>query len=131
MNVKQVLEIDIGAVAWRVSQSETEIAAKIKESGHTSPENTVIAGLTDCFAGTIYVHPGQSESQQRNTLWHEIFHACYDVIGGLRIGPEASEDDVIMQVSSTLLATIRNNPSLVAALLADSHSLDSLQRREL
>jgi hypothetical protein len=131
MKVKQLTEIEIGAVTWKVSQSEAEIAAKIEMIGGPTQENTVIAGLTDCFSGAILVHPGQSESQQRNTLWHELFHACYDVIGGMRLGPEPSEDDVIMQVSGTLLATIRNNPALVLALLADSISLETIQRREI
>ena len=131
MKVKQVTEIEIGAVTWLVSQNEAEIAAKIEMIGGPAQENTVVAGLTDCFSGAIHVHPGQSESQQRNTLWHEVFHACYDVIGGMRLGPEPSEDDVIMQVSSTLLATIRNNPALMLALLADSISLETLQRREI
>lgn len=131
MKVKQLTEIEIGAVTWRVSQNEAEIAAKIEMIGGHDKENTVIAGLTDCFSGAIHVHPGQSESQQRNTLWHEVFHACYDVIGGMRLGPEPSEDDVIMQVSSTLLATIRNNPALMLALLADSISLETIQRREI
>lgn len=131
MKVKQVTEIEIGAVTWRVSQNEAEIAAKIEHIGGPAQENTVVAGLTDCFSGAIHVHPGQSESQQRNTLWHEVFHACYDVIGGMRLGAEPSEDDVIMQVSSTLLATIRNNPALMLALLADSISLETIQRREI
>lgn len=131
MKVKQVTEIEIGAVTWLVSQNEAEIAAKIEMIGGPAQENTVVAGLTDCFSGAIHVHPGQSESQQRNTLWHEVFHACYDVIGGMRLGPEPSEDDVIMQVSSTLLATIRNNPALMLALLADSISLETIQRREI
>ena len=131
MKVKQVTEIEIGAVTWRVSQNEAEIAAKIEQIGGHAQENTVVAGLTDCFSGAIHVHPGQSESQQRNTLWHEVFHACYDVIGGMRLGAEPSEDDVIMQVSSTLLATIRNNPALMLALLADSISLETIQRREI
>ena len=131
MKVKQLTEIEIGAVTWKVSQSEAEIAAKIEMIGGPAQENTVIAGLTDCFSGAILVHPGQSESQQRNTLWHELFHACYDVIGGMRLGPEPSEDDVIMQVSGTLLATMRNNPALMLALLADSISLETIQRREI
>jgi hypothetical protein len=131
MKVREVTEIDIGAVTWRISQNEQEIAAKIEQSGTSQAENTVVAGLTDCFSGAILVHPGQSESQQRNTLWHEVFHACYDVIGGMRLGSEPSEDDVIMQVSSTLLATIRNNPSLMLALLADSISLEVIQRRHI
>ena len=131
MKVKQVTEIEIGAVTWLVSQNEAEIAAKIEMIGGPAQENTVVAGLTDCFSGAIHVHPGQSESQQRNTLWHEVFHACYDVIGGMRLGAEPSEDDVIMQVSSTLLATIRNNPALMLALLADSISLETIQRREI
>lgn len=131
MKVKQVTEIEIGAVTWLVSQNEAEIAAKIEQIGGPAQENTVVAGLTDCFSGAIHVHPGQSESQQRNTLWHEVFHACYDVIGGMRLGAEPSEDDVIMQVSSTLLATIRNNPALMLALLADSISLETIQRREI
>lgn len=131
MKVSEVTEIDIGAVTWRISQNELEIAAKIEQSGASQAENTVVAGLTDCFSGAILVHPGQSESQQRNTLWHEVFHACYDVIGGMRLGPEPSEDDVIMQVSSTLLATIRNNPNLMLALLADSISLEVIQRRHI
>lgn len=79
-----------------------------------------MAGLTDCIGGHVVINPEQSEDHMRATLWHEAFHAAYDAIGGLRIGQEPTEDDVILQISSTLLDTLRRNGPFTAALLSES-----------
>lgn len=123
MRVNKVRKINIMETSWSVTVSRraiTKVTKKARSQG-VIPKGAV-AGLTNCLNGRIYVAPEGPESHRRAVLWHEVWHAAYESIGGLRLGPEASEDDVIMQLSQPLLATLRQNGPLTAALLEGSEA---------
>jgi hypothetical protein len=122
MIVNDVKQFDCAGVEWAVVVSDEAIAERAS-SVPGSQDHGRIAGLTDCFAGTVIIASGQSESQKRNTLWHEIWHASFEAVGGMRMPSgegHPSEDDVILQLSSILLDVMRRNGPLASALLAGS-----------
>ena len=120
MKVSDVLAFDCGPVTWRVSCSDIMLKEKISSDPDAPAQGLVVAGLTDCIGGHVVINPEQSEDHMRATLWHEAWHAAYDAIGGLRLGSEPTEDEVILQLSSTLLDTLRRNGPFTAALLSGS-----------
>ena len=124
MIVNDVKQFDCAGVEWAVVVSDQAIAERASMVPG-SQDNGKIAGLTDCFAGTVIIASGQSESQKRNTLWHEVWHASFEAVGGMRMPSgegHPNEDDVILQLSSILLDVMRRNGPLASALLAGSQA---------
>ena len=124
MIVNDVKQFDCAGVEWAVVVSDEAIAERAS-SVPGSQDHGKIAGLTDCFAGTVIIASGQSESQKRNTLWHEVWHASFEAVGGMRMPSgegHPNEDDVILQLSSILLDVMRRNGPLASALLAGSQA---------
>jgi len=124
MIVNDVKQFDCAGVEWAVVISDEAIAERASLVPG-SQDHGRIAGLTDCFAGTVIIASGQSESQKRNTLWHEVWHASFEAVGGMRMPSgegHPSEDDVILQLSSILLDVMRRNGPLASALLAGSQA---------
>lgn len=122
MIVNDVKQFDCAGVEWSVVVSDPAIAERA-DAVPGSQDHGKIAGLTDCFFGTVLIASGQSESQKRNTLWHEVWHAGFEAVGGMRLPTgegHPNEDDVILQLSSVLLDVMRRNGPLASALLAGS-----------
>ena len=65
---------------------------------------------------TIAVDPGKSEDYARVTLLHEILHAAIRS-SDPNIESEA-EEMAVASMTGPLLATIRNNPEVMAYLMA-------------
>lgn len=59
--------------------------------------------------------------QVRDTLLHEILHALWKE-SGLGAGEGASEEVIVRQLATSLLATLRENPPLVRFLLSKEDS---------
>jgi len=65
----------------------------------------------------LMVNPNMPPDQIADTLLHEMLHAIwYTVQAGL---DEDEQERVVGSIASTLLDTLRRNPSLVAFLLED------------
>lgn len=67
-------------------------------------------GRADVVKQTLSVRNGQGPHQERDTLLHELLHAC-----GLAIGHELEEHQVA-SVTPILLDVLRQNPDVVAYL---------------
>ena len=82
-------------------------------------------GHTQNLEATIYVNPEATPDVQRVTLWHEVMHAlCYTVMGAPdwhHLGKEKSdrEEAVVAAFESPIVCVLRDNPDLIAYLLAD------------
>jgi len=73
-------------------------------------------GSCDLSSMTIAVDPGKSEDYARVTLLHEILHAAIRS-SDPNIESEA-EEMAVASMTGPLLATIRNNPEVMAYLMA-------------
>lgn len=78
-------------------------------------------GETDNGQLIIAIKPGYTLGTQRDILMHELMHVCANVVGGglehRTEGMEAEEWAATL-LSPTLLAILRDNPELVAWLVA-------------
>jgi len=63
----------------------------------------------------IYLDPTVVRSQQRDTLWHEVKHTVYALVGGFPA--DTDEEEIILLTASIELMVLRDNPALVAFLL--------------
>jgi len=81
-------------------------------------------GHTQNLEATIYLNPASTPDVQRQTLWHEVMHAlCETVMGSPSwrgLGEEKSdrEEAVVRAFESPIVLVLRDNPGLVAYLVA-------------
>jgi hypothetical protein len=84
-------------------------------------------GHTDNMLATIYINPDSPPDVARLSLWHEVMHAmCAAFLGGnthwqgLGKGKTQGdrEESVIRVLESPIVCVLRDNPALVAYLLA-------------
>lgn len=74
-------------------------------------------GVTIMSEGVILIKPGLATDRERETAFHEIFHACIDqTSAGLS---EDKEERVVKATSPLMWSTLRDNPKLVAWLFED------------
>ena len=114
--------IRIGAVEYTVDATRDGWAASCAESGKSSGD----LGRTHSLTSRIFLNPDQSPSNHRLTLLHEAMHAmCESALGspdwhGLGKSPSAREESVIRTWEAPLLNLLRDNPTLIAYLTADT-----------
>lgn len=89
------------------------------------PHTKTSLGISDYAKGTIQVRDlsGESPSQLRDTLLHEVIHACI-AEGGLRAhggsmakSSDGQEEQIARILATNLLDTLRRNPNLAKFLL--------------
>lgn len=78
-------------------------------------------GLTLIDDQMILIDPHVGADMQRETLFHEVLHACWFVCG-FRETKKLTEEQTIVALSPVLLDTLRRNPKLVEALLSKKQS---------
>lgn len=128
MLVDEVYVLNVADTEWSVTVSRRAIQ-KVTSRASLEPPRGAVAGLTNCLDGRIYVAPEGPESHRRAVLWHEVWHAAFDSVGGMRLSAEPQEDDVITQISQVLLDTLRRNGRLTAALLHESPAAKFIGKR--
>jgi hypothetical protein len=136
MLVDEVYVLNVADTEWSVTVSRkllkkvvAKAAKKSEDAARTLGISHSIAGLTNCLDGNIYIAPEGPESHRRSVLWHEVWHAAFESVGGLRVSSNPTEDDIITQLSQTLLDTLRRNGRLTHALLHDSPALKDIIKR--
>jgi hypothetical protein len=81
-----------------------------------------LMGRTAHHLGEIYIKPGMSPSQLRDTLLHEIMHCIYSSGLGINLSNIRHVDDLdeylVSTVTPWLLGVLRDNPDVLAYLLA-------------
>lgn len=100
----------VGPHRYRVRFNTDAVAAASLEHGAR------LLGRCDTEACTIVVDPRLAGTMQRETLTHEVLHACMDVIGaGDDLGHD-TEERVVRRLAPVLLDVLRRNPGLVSWL---------------
>lgn len=68
---------------------------------------------------TIEIRAGLPAHYERNTLLHEVLHACWEH-GGLNVHdrPAPTEEEAVSSLAYRLIQVLRANPALVAYLVA-------------
>lgn len=86
-----------------------------------APQSHDVLGYCDRSLNKILIRGPRmmAEDKAREVLLHEVLHA---IIGTARIDPfgddENAEENLVSQLAPLLLAALRDNPALVAALLS-------------
>ena len=68
----------------------------------------------------IHVQVGQPPDSERDTLLHELLHACIAHSGLDRRLADDVEEDVVRSLSPILLDTLRRNKNLIAYLTGET-----------
>ena len=112
--------IRVGAVTYRVTIDPDDwvrVEHKVQTKGDY--------GHTLNLEATIYINPESTPDVQRVTLWHEVMHAlCTAVMGSpdwRNLGKKKGdrEEAVVSAFESPIVLVLRDNPDLIAYLLAD------------
>lgn len=101
--------IKVGPYQYTVSQDEV----KLRDYEHQ--QRNGYSGYSDHSKLEIIVDPTLADDQQAETLWHEVKHCVYNVVGW-RDGA-LKEEEVIRRAAPMELAVLRENPALVAFLV--------------
>lgn len=80
-------------------------------------EGEVRLGECDHRALTILVDPVQADTQVRDTVLHEVLHACMSLIGASEDVSEQVEERLVLRLAPVLLHLLRSNPRLLEWLL--------------
>lgn len=97
--------IRVGATKHEIIVSEKKADLIAHRSGHQ-----YVQGALDHWWGTIILHPLQSKDQMRQTLLHEVLHACFRKVW---TNEQEYEEDVVSFLAPILLDTLQRNPGLV------------------
>lgn len=108
-------KIVVGPFTYRVEVGGHDFH---RARGDTEQKN--LMGCANAERQVIALKEGMPPDQTADTLLHETLHACIACVGQ----PLSQEDEeaFIGGVTSTLLLTLRQNPKLVAYLLAPSRA---------
>jgi len=107
----------------KINNLEWEIKyISMKEMNKISDTNPM--GLTQFGTTTIYILNEMSYSHKRNTLMHEVLHACIYIGEGV-IRPNTKDNDAwehyfINSLEYTLPEFIKNNPDVVKFIIGNN-----------
>ena len=71
-------------------------------------------GDCDTDANRIRIYKWLKKSKKQEILWHEIKHACSDIVGLL--GKTGTDEDFISGLAPMEVQVLQDNPELVAYL---------------
>jgi hypothetical protein len=110
-----------------VAQSQTSVPKKvlIKSKWYSiytslnAPELlTMKWGVCNCKAAYIQIDPDETDAEKRDTVWHEINHALNDC--DTQFTKYVDYDNIFSDMIPAQLQVLRDNPTLVRFLVADS-----------
>jgi hypothetical protein len=108
--VKRPTQVFISPFRWSVKWGKNEVL-KHHPNGDA-------CGSCDMVSLTIAVDAGRSEDYAKAILLHEILHAC--IRSSDPTLDDEAEETAVAAITSPLLATLRDNPTVVAYLLDQS-----------
>lgn len=103
--------IRVGPYVYDVATDE----AWLRQQEHSRSGG--LRGATDHQQLRIVVGPDMALGMQRQTLWHEVKHAVIEAM--TMSNDKRSDEDWISRTAPGELAVLRNNPDLVAFLIAE------------
>jgi hypothetical protein len=104
--------IRVGALVYQVCED----AETLRDAERS--EGTGIYGAANHRRLIIAVDRTVPPGQQRDTLWHEVKH-CVNYLAAFGGKDKLGEEEVVERTCSLELLVLRDNPSLVAFLLAE------------
>lgn len=110
MSVPLPTTLKVGPYVYAVSTDEPWI----RQQEHD--RNGGLRGCTDHQALRIAIGPELAPGMQRQTLWHEVKHAVIECM--TMSHDKRNDEDWIARTAPMELAVLRDNPDLVAFLLA-------------
>jgi hypothetical protein len=108
--MKRPMMVLISPFRWQIKWGKHEVL-KHHPNGDA-------CGSCEMASLTIAVDAGRSEDYARAILLHEILHAC--IRSSDPTIEDEAEETAVAAITSPLLATLRDNPSVVAYLLGES-----------
>lgn len=101
--------VRVGPYVYTISQD----VAKLQE--HERKQRGAYSGYSDHSKMEIVVGPEEAACSQRETLWHEVKHCVIHLFG--EYGKQ-DDETYVRRTAPMELAVLRDNPELVAYLLA-------------
>jgi len=98
---KSLTEVDVLGKSYQILPTTTED----KELGACEPNKCLIE-----------YRPEQHIQQLRDSLWHEVLHACYSEMGIGEEIPEELEETIVLRMATSTLYVQRYNPELMKFL---------------
>jgi len=110
--------IQLGAYRMRVRVDQARLDAHAAETGSR------LAGQSNFAQQRISLSEAMAPDYARDTLLHEVLHMSLRLAGidpdaDAKAGLEDVEERTVMAMSGVLLGVLRDNPELVAYLLAE------------
>jgi len=104
------------SIDWSVQGWSEAMDAQISSM---DPDHGRYYGFTDPRASRIWVNPHAASTFQRETLLHEIMHAC-QAVAALPNDETVKGEEFVTRLSPILLDTLARNAGLVEFLLDES-----------
>lgn len=105
--------IRVGPYVYTVSQDVATLQA------HEREKSGAFSGFTDHSRMLIVIGPDEAACAQRETMWHEVKHAVHNLYKNS--GDTVDDETHIRKMAPMELAVLRDNPDLVAYLLASDN----------
>ncbi len=102
----------MGPFIYRVYTNGEHVSDMLVRSGKYAPAEVDHAELR------IVVNPHQAIGQIRDSILHEVLHAC-QCMAGMRRDNSYDYEEHVHRISPPLLGVLRDNPDLVTYLLAE------------
>lgn len=102
--------VDLGPFRLKVAWS----GARLKDLGRGAEKDLV--GMFRTERTEILMDPDQSEESAKETLVHELLHACWS-LAALRVGDD--EERIVDALAPLVLEIVRRNPGTAAWLLEE------------
>lgn len=112
-----IKSIKVGPFNYRISVSLEELLRNNESHGDG---NSKPFGMTVHAKELITIDPSQSEGMKRDTVLHEVLHACFFCVGLHNVVGFEDEEKIIASLSPMLLYVLRNNPDFVEYLMEGS-----------
>jgi len=99
--------VRVGPHRYQIVVSRSAIDAESAKDGERK------LGSCDAQHCRIVVEPDQAPSQLRDTVVHELLHACFDLIGGQEDVSHDVEEKLVRRLAPILVGVLQANPRLV------------------
>ena len=104
-------KVRVGPHRYRIRYDKDAIDLKATEHNERR-----LYGLTEPVSQLIHIDPTLAASQMRDTVLHEVLHACLSLIGADEFLSPSKEERLVRALSPALLQVLRDNPKLVRFL---------------
>lgn len=109
--MKRPDKVRVGPHRYRIRYDKDAIDLKATEHNERR-----LYGLTEPTAQVIHIDPTLAPDQLRDTVLHEVLHACLSLIGADEQLSPGKEERLVRALSPVLLQVLCDNPKLARFL---------------